>query len=163
MQQTQNNLQPYAEVMRYMNNAEETLQKTRKEDGYYLDGKYVGTACGIAYKGALKALDTWLEMNGKSISAKRDKTKKHRSITQYRAEVAKLDGRMLDRLNTVYNVLHLDGYYDEVRKADVIRAGFESAYEIIARIKPNVPEAELQTYVAEYQKKKASLWRKLFN
>ncbi|GHU95871.1 hypothetical protein FACS1894156_6130 [Bacteroidia bacterium] len=157
--QEQIKMEPYAESMRYLNNAEEILQKTRKEDNLYLDKKYVSIACGAAYKGVLHALDAWLAINGRPIPTKRDKTKRHRSIDMYRAEVAKLDGRMLDRLNAVYEVLHLAGYYDEVRDARIIRPGFEIAYEIIARIKPAVPEEELQQYLAAHQKKKSSLWR----
>jgi hypothetical protein len=162
-QQEQSKLEPYAEALRYMSNAEETLQKSRKENDYYLDGKYVSTACGTAYKGMLKALDTWLERNGKVITTKRDKTKRHRSIDMYKYEVGRLDRRMLTHLNVVYNALHLAGYYDEVQKADIIRSGFNSAYEIIARIKPNVPEEELQQYLAEHQKKKSSLWKQLYS
>ncbi|GHT67139.1 hypothetical protein FACS189452_04290 [Bacteroidia bacterium] len=135
-QQEQSKLEPYAEALRYMSNAEETLQKTRKEEGYYLDGKYVSSACGIAYKGVLKALDAWLDRNGRVMTTKRNKTKRHRSIDTYKYEVSRLDGRMLTHLNVVYDVLHLAGYYDEVQKASIIRDGFDSAYEIIARIKP---------------------------
>ncbi|GHV61843.1 hypothetical protein FACS1894195_3020 [Bacteroidia bacterium] len=160
-QQEQSKMEPYAEASRFMKNAEDTLRKTRKEDGYYLDGKYVSSACGIAYKGVLKAMDAWLVINGKPTPTQRDKTKKHRDINMYRAEVTKLDGRMLARLNTVYNILHLAGYYDEEQKADIIRSGFAGAYEIIARIKPDVPEEELQQYLAEHTKKKSTLWGQL--
>jgi hypothetical protein len=162
-QQEQSKLEPYAEALRYMSNAEEILQKTRKEDNFYLDKKYVSIACGAAYKGVLHALDAWLEINGRPIPTKRDKTKRHRSIDMYRAEAAKIDGRMLKLLNSVYNVLHLAGYYDEEQKVDVIRSGFDSAYEIISRIKPAVPDEELQQYLAEHQKKKSSLWRQLYS
>jgi hypothetical protein len=34
----------YAEAMRYMANAKETLQKARKEDNHYADKKYVRTS-----------------------------------------------------------------------------------------------------------------------
>ncbi|GHV61131.1 hypothetical protein FACS1894195_1170 [Bacteroidia bacterium] len=160
-QQEQSKMEPYAEAMRYMRNAEDTLQKTRKEDNRYLDPKYVSSACGIAYKGVLHAMDAWLVTKGKPMLTKRDQTKKHRDINMYRAEVTKLDGRMLNLLNTVYNILHLAGYYDEEQKVDIIRSGFEDAYEIIARMKPDVPEEELQQYLAEHTKKKSTLWGQL--
>ncbi|GHV68208.1 hypothetical protein FACS1894199_15090 [Bacteroidia bacterium] len=159
-QQEQSKMEPYAEASRYMKNAEDTLRKTRKEDGYYLDGKYVGTACGIAYKGVLKAMDAWLEAKGVSVPIRRDKTKKHRSIDMYRRDV-RFDGKMLTHLNVVYNALHLSGYYDEVLKASTIKDGFDSAYSIIARIKPDVPEEELQQYLEEHTKKKSTLWGQL--
>ncbi|GHV64163.1 hypothetical protein FACS1894199_01760 [Bacteroidia bacterium] len=160
-QQEQSKMEPYAEAMRYMNNAEETLQKTRKEYNLYLDKKYVSVACGTAYKGVLHAMDAWLVLKGKPMPTKRDKTKKHRDINMYRAEVTTLDGRMLANLNTAYNVLHLAGYYDEEQDARVIRNGFLVAYEIIARIKPDVPEEELKQYLTEHTKKKSTLWGQL--
>lgn len=48
------------EALRYMANARETLQKAGKEGSHYKDDKYVKTACGIAYNGVLKALDSYL-------------------------------------------------------------------------------------------------------
>ncbi|GHT69300.1 hypothetical protein FACS189452_09960 [Bacteroidia bacterium] len=161
-QQEQRKLQPYAEALRYMSNAEETLRKTKKEDNHYLDGKYVSTACGTAYKGVLKAMDAWLEAKGVSMPTKRDKTKKHRSIDTYRRDV-RFDGRMLSDLNTVYDVLHLAGYYDEITYVPVIRGGFDRAYSIIEKIKPAIPDEELQTYLVEHQKKKSSFWRQLYS
>ncbi|GHT66966.1 hypothetical protein FACS189452_03790 [Bacteroidia bacterium] len=151
-QQEQSKLQSYAEALRYMSNAEETLQKAGKENNRYLDAKYVSSACGIAYKGVLKALDAWLAIKGAPVPTKRNKTKRHRSIDMYRYDVGRLDRKMLEHLNIVYDVLHLAGYYDEVQKADIIRSGFEDAYEIIARIKPNIPEEELQNLLANYRK-----------
>ncbi|MDR0834196.1 MAG: DUF5618 family protein [Candidatus Symbiothrix sp.] len=122
----------YAEAMRYMSNAKETLQKARKMDNYYADSKYVRTACGTAYNGVLLALDTYLELKGVEMPQK-----KRRSIAFYTSNIAKLDGKLLVRLETVYSVLHLDGYYDGSRDAIVVKRGFDNAYDIIDRIKPN--------------------------
>jgi len=38
----------HSEAIRYMDNAKEYLKNAKKEDGYYLDKKYVKTACGTA-------------------------------------------------------------------------------------------------------------------
>ncbi|GHT42948.1 hypothetical protein AGMMS49965_15630 [Bacteroidia bacterium] len=122
----------YAEALRYMSNAKDTLQKARKEDGYYVDKKYVRTACGTAYNGVLLALDTYLELKDVEMPKK-----KRRSIEFYTANVAKLDGRLLTELNSAYNVLHLCGYYDGERNAKIIKTGFDVAYDIIEHIKPN--------------------------
>ncbi|GHT41862.1 hypothetical protein AGMMS49965_12340 [Bacteroidia bacterium] len=122
----------YAEAMRYMSNAKDTLQKARKEDDYYADKKYVRTACGTAYNGVLLALNTYLELKGVEMPKK-----KRRSIEFYTANVAQLDGKLLKELNTVYSILHLDGYYDGVQDAVVVKRGFDVAYDIIERIKPN--------------------------
>ncbi|GHU96002.1 hypothetical protein FACS1894156_6470 [Bacteroidia bacterium] len=156
----QEQLKSYAEVLRYMRNAEETLLKSGKDNNRYLDPKYVSTACGIAYKGALKAFDAWLTAKGAPIPTKRDKTKRHRSIDMYRYDVGRLDKKMLDRLNGVYDVLHLAGYYDEVQDVRIIRAGFAVAYEIIEKIKPAITDTEIQQYIDSYHK--PSLFKKLY-
>ncbi|MDR3189212.1 MAG: DUF5618 family protein [Prevotellaceae bacterium] len=122
----------YAEAMRYMSNAKETLQNARKEDRYYQDRKYVRTACGTAYCGVLLALDTYLLLKDVELPKK----KKRRSIEFYEQNISKIDGKMLKYLDTVYSVLHLDGYYDGNLNVNVITAGFDAAYDIIDKIKP---------------------------
>ncbi|GHT66992.1 hypothetical protein FACS189452_03870 [Bacteroidia bacterium] len=158
-QQEQSKLEPYAEALRYMNNAEEILQKTRKEDNFYLDRKYVQIACGAAYLGVLVALSTWLKLRGIPDPPKR----KRKTIGFYTDNVARLDGKLSMHLHATYEILHREGYYDGVQKADIIRSGFNSAYEIISRIKPAIPEEELQTYLTEHQKRKSSFWRQLYS
>jgi predicted HAD superfamily phosphohydrolase len=121
----------YAEAMRYMNNAKETLQKAKKEDNFYTDRKYVRTACGTAYNGVLLALDTYLTLKDVELPKK-----KRRSINFYTQNISKIDGKMLKYLDNVYNILHLSGYYDGTTDARVINAGFGNAYDIIDKIKP---------------------------
>ena len=126
----------HAEAVRYMDNAEETLKKAQKQDhGWYKDEKYVRSACGIAYLGVLAALDAWLNLKGVRIPNKR----KHPTIDFYECEVAKLDKKMLDYLNSAYNILHLEGYYRRERSVKVIGDGFDFAYLIIGKIKPENP------------------------
>jgi hypothetical protein len=48
---------PYKEAIRYIDNARATLKLAGIEDKFYIDKKYVQTACGVAYLGMLKALD----------------------------------------------------------------------------------------------------------
>jgi len=121
----------YAEAMRYMENAKETLQKAVKEDDFYRDKKYVRSACGTAYSGVLIALDTYLAL--KDIEMPK---KKRRSIEFYTKNVAKIDKKMLNYLDVVYNILHLDGYYDGILHARIIKEGFDVAYQVIDKIKP---------------------------
>jgi hypothetical protein len=126
----------YAEAIRYMDNAKEALQKAGKQDeGYYNDAKYVRTACGIAYLGVLIALDAWLTIKGVQLPNKR----KHMTIDFYLSNVAKTDKKVLSRLNAAYNVLHLDGYYRKVTSVKTIESGFDAAYDIIDKIKPENP------------------------
>ncbi|MDR3268621.1 MAG: DUF5618 family protein [Tannerella sp.] len=120
----------YAEAIRYMNNAKETLQKAGKEDNYFSDRKYVRTACGTAYHGVLIALDTYLLLRGVG------KTKGRKSIEFYCENLSKIDKKLLKQVNSAYEILHLFGYYDGALDARVIKIGFDEAYEIIERIKP---------------------------
>ena len=126
----------YAEAMRYMNNAKETLRKAEKQDdGQYTDEKYVRTACGTAYLGVLIAVDAWLTLKGVELPKKRN----HTNINFYLTNVGKLDMKMLSHLNSVYNILHLDGYYRKETSIKSIEAGFDEAYYIIDKIKPDNP------------------------
>jgi len=126
----------YSEAMRYMGNAQETLKRAEKQDdGRYRDVKYVRSACGIAYLGVLVAIDAWLTLKGVDIPKKRN----HTNIDFYLSNVAKLDMKMLDRLNDAYHALHLDGYYRKVKNVKMIEGGFDTAYEIIEKIKPENP------------------------
>jgi len=127
----------YAESIRYMDNAKETLKRAEKQDGgrYYKDVKYVRTACGTAYLGVLIALDAWLTLKGVEIP----KRNKHTTIDFYLSNIAKLDKKILDSLNSAYNALHLDGYYRKEKSVKLIESGFDAAYEIIEKIKPENP------------------------
>jgi len=122
----------YGEAMRFMNNAKECLQKAKKEDRYYRDAKYVKMACGTAYSGVLVALDCYLTLKG----VEKPKKKLRKSIEYYQENISKLDKKLLNNLNSAYQILHLCGYYDGVLNVNVITAGFEEAYTIIEKIKP---------------------------
>jgi len=122
----------YNEAIRYMDNAKEDLKKAKKEDNYYHDPKYVRRACGTAYSGLLIALDCFLTLKGIDKPTK----KQRKSIEYYQSNITKIDKKMLDYLNSAYNILHLSGYYDGIRNATVIKEGFDEAYKIIDKIKP---------------------------
>jgi len=122
----------YGEAMRYMDNAKECLKNARKEDGYYFDQKYVRMACGTAYSGVLVSLDYFLKLKG----IDKPKGKERKSIEYYQENLSIQDKKMLNQLNTVYEILHVSGYYEGIKKASVIKIGFDEAYKIIERIKP---------------------------
>ena len=64
-------------------------------------------------------------------------TKKQRkSIEYYQSNITKIDKKMLLYLNNAYNILHLSGYYDGINDAIVVKRGFDEAYKIIDKIKP---------------------------
>jgi hypothetical protein len=122
----------YAEAIRYMDNAKAFLQKAGKDGRLYTDPKYVRTACGTAYNGVLIALDAWFALKELPKLSK----KQRKSIDYYMAGVSGIDRKMASFLHTAYNVLHLDGYYDGITSIKTIESGFDAAYEIIEKIKP---------------------------
>jgi uncharacterized protein (UPF0332 family) len=120
----------YSEAIRYMENAKGTLKKAGKDNQRYKDPKYVKTACGTAYNGVLLALDAYFLLKGIK------KTKGRKTIEYYCEQLSKLDKKLLQRLNNAYDALHLNGYYEGTLNAHIVKAGFDDAYGIINKIKP---------------------------
>ena len=129
----------YSEAMRYMENAKAILQKAGKEGKHYSDKKYVRMACGTAYSAILIALDAYLLLKGVT-------EPKRKSIDFYRKSTASLDKSLLRDLNEAYDILHLDGYYGGMLRADAIKIGFDMAYEIVDQIKPLSGSSQLDTH-----------------
>ncbi len=121
---------PYYEALRYIENAQDTLKLAGKEGKFFIDEKYVHTACGTAYIGMLKALDFLFEIKGVP------KKKGRKSIEYYQSKLSGIDKKLLNSLNSGYTILHLDGYYSGHKKIDVIQSGFEDALSIIESLKP---------------------------
>jgi len=121
----------YREALRFMDNAKDCLKKAQKDGNYYQDTKYVKMACGTAYSGVLTGLDGFLLQKGINPDKKVRKT-----IEYYQYNIAKIDKKMLDNLIGAYQILHLSGYYDGVKDARVVAAGFDNAKTLIEKIKP---------------------------
>jgi len=126
----------YAEAMRYIANAKDVLQKAGFENGRYRDSKYVRMACGTAYSGVLIAIETWLKLKGVDFSEIAANKNKRKNIDFYKKNVSELNGKLKDYLDDAYQILHLDGYYDGIQNANVIKEGFAAAKNIVAQIKP---------------------------
>lgn len=120
----------YNEAIRYMENAKETLQKAGKEDRFYIDKKYVKTACGTAYNAVLLALDGYLLLQGI------EKKKGRKDIGFYQEAVSRFDRKLLNYVTEAYNILHLAGYYDGSKNSKIILEGLDLADVIIDKIKP---------------------------
>ncbi|MCL1947201.1 MAG: DUF5618 family protein [Chitinivibrionia bacterium] len=125
----------YFEAIRYMDNAKEFLLKAEKDGTLYTDEKYIRVACATAYSGVLLALDAWFVL--KEIPKPNQKQRK--SIEYYMSNIAKIDKKMASFMHIAYDVLHLAGYYDGIKGVKVISGGFDAAYEIIDKIKPENP------------------------
>ena len=110
------------EAHRYLDNAKEILRdKAKKEEGLYLDKKYVKLAGHAAYTGVLVALDGLFGI----------KKKGRKSVDWYQEELSKVDKKVLQRFNSAYEVLHLSMGYDGASNAKVAIAGIEDAEQII--------------------------------
>ena len=125
----------HVEAMRYMDNVKECLKKAKidQKNKYYNDQKYVRMACGTAYNGVLIALDCFLLLKGVTMPT----GKNRKSIEFYHNNLAKIDNKILNTLNSAYKILHLWGYYDGIENVTVVKEGLKDAKIIIDKIKPN--------------------------
>ncbi|GHT50385.1 hypothetical protein AGMMS49982_05600 [Bacteroidia bacterium] len=121
----------YAESMRYMSNAKETLQKSRKEDDHYVTKRHVRKACDTAYNGVLRALETYVQLMGVDVP------KKKRKSIEFYESVAQLDKMLRMELDTTYFVFHPCGFCGDIQSVVLMTEGFRCAYSIIERIKPD--------------------------
>ena len=124
------NKNPYKEAIRYIDNAHATLKLAGRDGRFYIDKKYVHTACGTAYIGMLKALDFLFDIK------KVPKRRGRKSIDFYREILSNMDKKLLNHLNGGYYILHLNGYYEVLTDAKAIEAGFDNAIAIIDALKP---------------------------
>ena len=107
---------------RYIDNAKDILQdKAQKEDSLYKDKKYVRMASHTAYFGVLTALDGLLG----------NKKKGRKSVTWYQEELGKIDKKVLNRFNMVYDTLHLTMAYDGNLSVDIANVGLKEAEQIV--------------------------------
>ena len=107
---------------RYIDNAKDILQdKAQKEDSLYKDKKYVRMAGHTAYLGVLTALEGLLG----------NKKKGRKSVTWYQEELGKIDKKVLNRFNMVYDTLHLTMAYDGNLSVDIANVGLKEAEQIV--------------------------------
>ena len=110
------------EAHRYLNNAKDILRdKAQKEDSLYKDKKYVRMAGHTAYLGVLTALDGLLGI----------KKKGRKSVIWYQEELGKIDKKVLNRFNMVYETLHLTMAYDGNLSVDIANVGLREAEQIV--------------------------------
>jgi len=106
----------------YLDNAKDILStKAQKEDGFYLDKKYVKMAGHTAYTGLLVALDGYFG----------NKKKGRKNVEWYQGELAKIDKKISYSFSTAYTALHLDMGYDGSPSVVIANEGFRQAEKII--------------------------------
>lgn len=111
-------------------NALKTLSESPVENGRYRNIKKVSEACGTAYIAVLRAIEG--EMLRRGISP----DEFPENVIEYRKFLRSLpkNGKLIDAFNTVYENLHLLGYYRHGADEAMIKSGFEKAKEIINKL-----------------------------
>jgi len=122
------------EPLRYFQNAKEILRKAPIEDGRFADVKHVQEACGVAYLAVLKAIDESLLNKGVS------KKELPKSVDGYRKVLQKYmaihNGKLLREFESIYDELHIAGYYrGMLHSVDVVKGAFKAAKEFIEKIR----------------------------
>ncbi len=130
---------------RYLKNAKEDLKKSGviKEAGVYKDIKLVSRASGTAYLASLEALKALFLAKGiyKDIGEVKNRLKKH---SVYYESLKKVMGIGKDRdiliylFNSVYDILHLGGYYRELQDKKAIDSGFEKVEKMIRIVEKHI-------------------------
>lgn len=121
------------ESRRYLENAWEILKNAPVQEGIYTDVKYVKTACGVAYLGVLEAINDYLMSRGflkkklpKSVEAYREALRKY--LSPY-------DGRLLQMFESIYEELHISGYYrGGLRSVKAVQGALETAERFIQKL-----------------------------
>lgn len=115
------------EAKRYYENAKEILKRVVIQYGRYSDAKPVREACGIAYISSLFAIDSYILSKGIKW------TELPTSYDGYWDWLSKVphNGKLKASLNTVYENLHILGYYRGGVGVAMIKEGFAHARSII--------------------------------
>lgn len=119
---------PIAEARRYVENAHKALNENGEldvETKIYQDDKYVRAAGNYLWLGVLMALDAVFHV--------RKDRRTRVDINNYLDVVGKRDRKLLNYVNSGYDVMHLYMNYDGNPAKDVSDAGFRLANAIIDR------------------------------
>ena len=119
---------PISEARRYVENARKTLNENAEldlETKLYQDEKYVRTAGNYLWLGVLMALDAVFHV--------RKDRRTRVDINNYLDAVGKRDRKLLNYVNTGYDVMHLSMTYDGVPAKEISDSGIRIANAIIDR------------------------------
>ena len=127
-------IEAFQEAKRYFENAKENLSQSPIEYNRYKDKKYIKEASAMGYLAALSAIDGWL------LSAGTTKDKLPTSIEEYEKATRKIphNGKLMSALGTVYENLHIFGYYRGGVDVEMIKSGFSKAKLIIDTLSKGV-------------------------
>lgn len=121
------------EGVRYLQNARAILRQIPFEGETYLDKKPVREAMGTAYLAVLEAINEAL--------IRRGVTRKElpRSVDAYRAALRRhfraQNGRLLREFESLYDLLHLSGYYRvTIYRRKAVKNALDEAQTFIERL-----------------------------
>ncbi len=111
------------EARRQLANAKEILRdKAGKEDGYYLNKKYVKMAGLAAYKSVLFALDDSLDNKKRS---------PRKSAEWYQIQLLSIDKKITNSFDDVHQILYISMGYDGAGNSKIATIGLKEAEKII--------------------------------
>ena len=119
---------PVKEARRYVENAEEILQKRGwldKDTNCYDDRKYVKAAGHYLWNAVLIMLDAVFNVKSRKHP--------HPDVNDYQYAVAQRDRKLLTLVNTAYETTHIIMGYDGTPSKAICDEGFRLANDIIDR------------------------------
>ncbi len=121
------------ESKRYLANAKELLHKSPVEGTSYSDIKYVREACSTAYMAMLIAIDNYLLGRGVVPKNLTDSVDGYRAMLRKYASVH--NGKLLKDFDSLYDELHIAGYYKGLLKhVTVLNVIFKETESFIKRL-----------------------------
>ena len=123
------------EARRQLTNAKEILkEKAGKEDGYFLNKKYVKMAGLAAYKSVLFALDDVLSNTKRS---------PRKSAEWYQIQLSNIDRKITRSFDDVYQILYISMGYDGAGNSKIAAIGLKAAEKIISWAEKHSPLPKL--------------------
>jgi len=121
------------EAIRYLHNARDILKNVPIEGDIYVDVKPVREAMGTAYLAVLEAINEALLKKGvtkkelpRSVEAYQKALQKHLAIH---------NGRLLRKFESLYDTLHIAGYYRGlIRDAAMVKDALKAARTFIDKV-----------------------------
>ncbi|MBV6341925.1 DUF5618 family protein [Candidatus Magnetobacterium casense] len=121
------------EAIRYLENAREILKNTRIEGNHYIDKKPVREACGTAYLAVLEAINDALIKKGLATKQLPKKVETYRIALQEHLSVK--NGKLLKEFNSLYDLLHIAGYYQcLLYDAQVVKDAMKATERFIKKV-----------------------------